>query len=262
MRLGAFDFLKSRIAQCAPPIGYAPWDAWYAEYQRLLDEADAFTAGGMEHTRTRKYYFMRAEIAKQWAREPLTRCMIDAQKGARKISDAQAINEIRGPRIKLANEWTARATKEERNKQIQIAATVAAIATAGAAALAAAGAAGGITTATGLQAAAGSVVGAAPGASVKQIASMALKKLAIEQGVEKAVELAATEFARYQQKKMSEAQKKALAIELAAAEKEYAALLAQGKTPAQAEAAAIRTGGGGGIFPLGLAILAYKVLAS
>lgn len=261
MRLGAFDFKTSRVAQCAPPIGYPPWDAWREEYQRLLDEADEFTRGSTQHTRTRKYYFMRAEIAKQWAREPLSRCQLDAQKGARQISDAQAVNEIRGPRITMANEWTARATKEERNEQIQIAATVAAIATAGAAALAAAGTAGGITTATGLQAAAGSVVGAAPGASIKKIATVALKKLALEQGVEKAVEFAAKEFARYQQKKMTDAQKKALALELAAAEKEYAALLAQGKTPAQATATASGGGGFGGMLPLGLAILAFKVLA-
>ena len=261
MRLGAFDFNKTRAAQCAPPIGNAAWDAWRNDYQRLLDEADAFTKGGSENTRTRKYYFMRAEIAKQWAREPLTRCVLDAQKGARKISDAQAINEIRQPRLTLFNEWTSRATKEERNEQIKIAATVAAIATAGAAALAAAGTAGGITTASGLQAAGGSLLGASPGASLKQLATAGAKKLAIKYGAEEAAKIVATEFAQYQQKKLTKAQEKALAVELAAAEKEYAALIAQGKNPAQAAEAASRSGGGGGIFPLGLAFLAYRLLS-
>lgn len=261
MRLGAFDYKTSRIAQCAPPIGNAAWDAWREEYQRLHDEAAAFTNNNTQHTRTRKYYFMRAEIAKQWAREPLTRCQLDAQKGARKISDAQAVNEIRGPRITLANEWTARATKEERNEQIQIAATVAAIATAGAAALAAAGTAGGITSAAGLQAAGGSLLGAAPGASVKQLATVAVKKVAMKFGVEEAMKLAASEYARYQNKKMTKAQEKALAAELAAVEKEYAELLAQGKTPAQAEAVASKSGGGNGMLPLGLAVLLFKALA-
>lgn len=247
---------------CPRPLGNPEYDAWLAQYNKLLAEADAFTQGGTQYTRTRKYYFMRSEIAKQWAREPVSRCMIEMQKAGRKISDFQALNEIRKPRITLANDWRDRATKAERMQQIQLAATVATIATAGAAAIAAASgaSAAGLGASGAIKAAAASSLGvpAASSQSLKAIGMTALKKLALEKGVKKAVEVAAGEYLRYQQKKMTKAQEKALAIELAAAEKEYAELLAQGKNPASAAQVASTKGGDGAIIPLGLAVLAFK----
>lgn len=262
MRLGAVDLqaIIQKARPCSAPVASAAWQDWNAQQNELLAMADDFSSGFTEHRFTAKYEMMRSAIALHRAREPLTRCRIDTQKAGRNISDYQAINEIRAPHFKEAKAWEDRATNAERNKNIKVGAIIATIATMGAAAFAAAGAAGGITTAAGLKAAAASVVGAAPGASVGKIALAGAKKLAIKYGTEAAAKYAVEEYAKHQQKKMTKQQEKALLAELEAAQREYDSLVARGVDPAKAEAAASRSGGGGGIFPLGLAVLALKYL--
>jgi hypothetical protein len=243
---------------CPPPVGNAEWDAWKATLDKMLAEYSAWTEGFTKNRFSSKSEFFRMEIAKQRAREPLTRCRIELQKAGRKISDTAAVLEIRSVWTKEAKAWKDRATHAERNKNIKIGLAVVTIATAGTAAIAAAAGAGGLTSAAGLQAAAGSLVGAAPGATLKQIGTVALKKYAIKFGTEQAVGYAANEYAKYTQKKMTKAQEKTLAREMAAAEKEYAELIAKGAPPDDALISASVKPASGGIIPIGLLVLAAK----
>lgn len=263
MYLGALTLEELRAGMNAnpcPPANTEEYYAWKAALDKLMAEFNVFTNNSTRYTQTSKTEMMRAEIARQRAREPITRCMVDKYKAGRNISDLTAVYEIRKINTDLAKKWVDIATHAERNKNIKIVVTIAAIATAGAAALAAAAAAGGITTAAGLQAAAGSALGIEAGAATgfKQLGVAALKKVALSQGVDYAAKYAATEYAEHQGKKLNKAQEKALATELVAAEKEYQELLAKGKSPAEARSLASRPSGGGVMIPLGLALFAIK----
>jgi len=263
-QIGAIDLpslLQKVKGNCAPDDTPAYRD-WRRQLDSLNADADAFTKGNTQNTRTRKYYFMRSEIAKHMAREPITACMIAAKKAGRAISDFQAINEIRQPLLTLANEWHDRATKSERMEYIKVGLVVVTVATAGAAAIAAA--AGAVTAGAGvggaIQAAAASALGVQGSATVslKTIGMTALKKLAIEKGSEYAVGFAAEEYAKHEQKKMTKAAENQLRAEMAAAEKEYADLLAKGATGKGALTVAATKPAGGGIIPLGLVVAAVK----
>ena len=257
--------LAKAFPQC-PPLASANYQAWLNQYNAIRATIDQYTGGGTRYMNTTKFKALRSALYAHMVKKPLSACEVAGQKAGRKISDAQAKQEIRKTYRTLSKNWKDLATHKERGQLIQIAAILATVVTAGAAAVAAAGAAGAAgavgsqVIGAGVKAAAASAFGISGGAnmSVRQLGLAALKKLAITKGADYALGFAADAYAKHEGKKMDAAAQKELARELEDAQAEYNSLRAQGTAPTVAENAASKSGGGSGIMPIGLTIFALK----